>query len=285
MHRYVPTSIFTGLFILIVTLLCVVPAPATPLRLEYWVTDVGGGTFQYDFVLSLDNNDLSWKAGQGFNWIVFGDADMTSPLTDWLGNEADLPIGPFIVYGSSTGGHNGPTLIHVDTTGAADEGWVPAEVGDSLHWSGTSSANVPQGDLLFSNLAPVNLPDNRANFAVAQRVEAIGIAILPGDATNSINTKSRGKIPVAILSTQDFYAPSQVDPTSLTFGRTGYEQSRAFCPSSVDVNRDGLQDLICQFNTQDTGFRCGDAKGILRGKTTAGAAIAGSDSVTIVPCK
>jgi hypothetical protein len=103
--------------------------------------------------------------------------------------------------------------------------------------------------------------------------------------SNSINPKSNGKIPVAILSTKGFDAVSQVDPNSLTFGRTGDEKSLDFCSGAEDVNRDRLQDLVCHFYTQDAGFQCGDTKGILKGKTKDGTPIEGSDSVKIVPCK
>ncbi len=113
----------------------------------------------------------------------------------------------------------------------------------------------------------------------------VSIDIKPGGGPNSINPKSNGKIPVAILSTKEFNAPSQIDPNSLTFGHTGDEQSLAFCHGSEDVNRDGVQDLVCHFYTQDTGFKCGDTEGILKGKTTDGKPIEGSDSVKIVPCK
>ena len=83
----------------------------------------------------------------------------------------------------------------------------------------------------------------------------------------------------------DFDALSQIDQNSLTFGRSGDEDSLAFCHGAEDVNRDGLQDLVCHFYTQDTGFQCGDTKGILKGKTKGGTTIKGSHSVKIVPCK
>ncbi len=70
---------------------------ATPLRLEYSVEDLGTGLFQYEFSLILDNNDGSWFSGQGFNWIIFGDnlhPYSNSPLTNFVGNSTDLPVGP-----------------------------------------------------------------------------------------------------------------------------------------------------------------------------------------------
>jgi hypothetical protein len=111
----------------------------------------------------------------------------------------------------------------------------------------------------------------------------VEIDIKPGSFPNSINMKSKGKIPVAILSSPDFDAPGQVDPESPTFGRMGTEQSLAFCnPSPEDVNGDGLPDLVCHFHTQKTGFVEGDEVGILRGLTIDGHLFRGMDSVRIV---
>ena len=46
----------------------------------------------------------------------------------------------------------------------------------------------------------------------------VSIDIKPGGRRNSINSKSKGRIPVAILSSATFDAPSEVNVTSLTFG-------------------------------------------------------------------
>ena len=110
-----------------------------------------------------------------------------------------------------------------------------------------------------------------------------GIDIKPHSDPNSINTNSKGTIPVAILSTPDFDAPSEVDKSSLTFGITGDEDSLAKCTkSSEDVNGDGLQDVVCHFKTQDTGFEKGDTEGILKGTTLGGVPFEGRDAVRIV---
>ena len=116
-------------------------------------------------------------------------------------------------------------------------------------------------------------------------LEPITIDIKPGSDPNSINPKSKDKIPVAILSTAEFNAPEMVDWDTLTFGFEGTEDSLAFCNGAEDINGDGRMDLVCHFFTQKTGFQCFDTVGILRGKTMLGDPIEGSDSVSIVPCK
>ncbi len=110
------------------------------------------------------------------------------------------------------------------------------------------------------------------------------IDIKPGSRENTINRKSEGKIPVAILSTPDWSAPAKVkrDANSLTFGHDGTERSLAFCNEDAeDVNGDGLPDLVCHFSTQLAGFQAQDTFGYLNGRTDEGAFTA-KDSVRIV---
>ncbi len=112
----------------------------------------------------------------------------------------------------------------------------------------------------------------------------LSMDIQPGGNPNSINPKSKGKIPVAILSTQNFSAPDEVDRYSLTFGRSGDEESLAFCNSGgEDVNDDGYDDLICHFYTQKAEFKAGDTEGVLKGETFDATPMEGRDSVRIVP--
>ena len=114
-------------------------------------------------------------------------------------------------------------------------------------------------------------------------VMPVSIDIKPGSFPNSINPKSGGRIPVAVLSAAGFDAPLEVYVSSLTFGRTGTEQSLAFCNSRPeDVNGDGFVDLICHFDTRLTGFQSGDTEGTLNGRTVSGTPLTGTDSVRIV---
>jgi hypothetical protein len=110
----------------------------------------------------------------------------------------------------------------------------------------------------------------------------VAIDIKPRETPNSINPGSKGKIPVAILSSRTFNAVERIDSTSLTFGHMGDENSLAFCHTE-DVNVDGLSDLVCHFNTLSTGFIRGDTLGSLNGKTIDGILVGGTDSVSIVP--
>ena len=116
----------------------------------------------------------------------------------------------------------------------------------------------------------------------------VTIDIRPWSKRNPINyKKGHGILPVAIVSTDGFDAPNQVDQDSLTFGTTGNEKSLAFCNHKPkDRKRGGLKDeLVCYFYIEVAGFNCGDTEGILKGKTLDGIAIEGKDLVRIIHCK
>jgi hypothetical protein len=112
----------------------------------------------------------------------------------------------------------------------------------------------------------------------------VDIDIKPWSFPNSINMgREKGTIPVAILSTETFNAPDEVDRESLTFGRTGDESSLAKCPKdNEDANGDGLLDIVCHFYRKDVDFVFGDEVGILKGLTIDGKPFQGEDSVRIL---
>jgi len=108
----------------------------------------------------------------------------------------------------------------------------------------------------------------------------VTIDIKPGGFPNSINPKSRGVTPVAILTTATFNATT-VKPSTVRFGATGTEAAPAKS-ALEDVDRDGDIDMILHFSTQSIGIHCGDTAGILTGETFSGQAISGSDSIRTV---
>ena len=105
-----------------------------------------------------------------------------------------------------------------------------------------------------------SIPDSVTGPVLLQPILlTVPIDIKPGSDTNPINLKSKGKIPVAILSTTAFDATQELDENTITFGKAGAENSRAKCSKDTeDVNGDALLDLVCHFNTADTGFEEGD---------------------------
>jgi hypothetical protein len=74
-----------------------------------------------------------------------------------------------------------------------------------------------------------------------------------------------------------------LDQATLTFGRTGDEQSFIRCEKiAKDVNSDGFLDLTCRFKINNTGFQVGDSVGILRFLDINGVPYEGRDSIIII---
>lgn len=112
----------------------------------------------------------------------------------------------------------------------------------------------------------------------------ISIDIKPGGGKVApINPKSRGGIPVALLSSDDFNALT-VDFNSLTFGSTGDEPSLQRCgKGGEDVNGDGRLDLVCHFENQVAKFEATDLEGIVKGKGADGMRFEGRGLLKVIP--
>lgn len=123
--------------------------------------------------------------------------------------------------------------------------------------------------------------------SVPAGMQHVNISIKPGSGTSGapINPKSRGKIPVAILSSESFDAMT-VNRGSVTFGNTGNESSLSKCSKGgEDVNDDGLLDVVCHFNNQDTGFTKFSEEGVLKATLGNGTTIEGRGNLKVVPVK
>lgn len=116
-------------------------------------------------------------------------------------------------------------------------------------------------------------------------IDPIAIDIKPGnDELAPLNPKSKGVIPVALLSSGAFN-PFDVNEASLKFGRIGNEASFRRCnKEGADLNGDGRPDRICHFDNEKTGFRHGDTMGIVTG-TQGGKAFEGRGLLKVVPNK
>ena len=152
--------------------LAVSSAQADPTTLWYEVTDIGGGLYDYEFSLVLDNHDGTWTPGEKWINIIFADsAGFPMLLIDFVGDPGDLPIGPFDDYGWVIGAHYGYTLV------PRTRWWEPTAVGESLNWSGTSTVFVGPGDMLYS-IQPTMHGLPRVEFKPARYVPVPGAILL-----------------------------------------------------------------------------------------------------------
>ncbi|MFC1966870.1 hypothetical protein ACFLWI_08040, partial [Chloroflexota bacterium] len=114
------------------------------------------------------------------------------------------------------------------------------------------------------------------------------IDIKPGSDPNSINPKSNGVIPVAILTTStaagdsvDFDA-TQVDASTVEFGPSKATMAHN-AAHLEDVDGDGDIDMVLHFNTQEVGLSVDDTGATVTGQTLDGIKIEGTDTVRITP--
>jgi len=129
----------------------------------YDYVDIGGGEYEYTFHVELNDG---WKEGMGWGWYIFGDQQSApSPLTDFVGDPASLPVGPWTAYGTSGGGHNGPTFYYVL------DYWIPESRNETLDWKGTSTAALDPPAMLYSTLAGTVGGATPHNFTVAKKCD------------------------------------------------------------------------------------------------------------------
>jgi hypothetical protein len=129
-------------------------------------------------------------------------------------------------------------------------------------------------------------PDDTGSTPPSTDVQVVRIDVRPGSKSFvRLNPKWRDSIPVAILSSRSFDA-RKVDVSTLTFGRTGEEQSLRKCNKGyAHLNRDRRPDLVCHFDNQSAAFELGDEVGVLRGTTVDGTPIEGRAMLKVLPEK
>ena len=138
--------------------------------------------------------------------------------------------------------------------------------------------------LSFSSVGIVPTTSNL--FDVQITTLPVDIDIKPGSDPNSINTKSMGKVPVAILGS-DTFDVTDVDVTTLAFGPSGATPIHDLTDPVVyashleDVNNDGFTDLVSHYVQKETGLLSGDIEACITGQTTGGTPIEGCDSVKV----
>ena len=120
----------------------------------------------------------------------------------------------------------------------------------------------------------------------------VEIDIKPGSFPNSVNYKSKGVLPVAILTTDTFDATT-VDPETVIFDIFQINGSTPPNKCAIeDVDGDGDLDLICHFSIPDIEKKCQGivdgrvvhATGQILAETFDGLPIQGLDSIRWVQC-
>ena len=218
------------------------------------------------------------------NFQEVTDAGTTS-LTTSEGDEMP-PIGfklgdPATYYElETTASYNGSIEVCINYSGTyyEDEAGLKLFHYENDQWVDITSSLNTENNIICGNSSSLS------PFAILEPngVLEAKIDIKPHSRNNRIFLRRWGIIPVAVLSNNGFDAPNDVERSTITFGKTGDENSLVRCARHAkDVNRDGLKDLICYFRTIETGFEVGDTVGILKCETKDGNYFQGRDSVII----
>lgn len=117
------------------------------------------------------------------------------------------------------------------------------------------------------------------------RVRWIPTDVKPGSDPSSVNVSKEGIVPVAILSTPEFDALTEVVRSSVRFGATGFEPSLVGCGADAeDRNGDGFDDLVCRFTVALTGLTCSSTTAYTTGLLVDGTPFESQDPVNTVGC-
>ncbi len=235
----------------------------------------------------------------GGNTVVV--TDPASPIAAGLpvswGCSGD-PIGVFKVWSNLDPNFNVVATVTVDqnsdgvddpvvaTSCEVDGVWV-AFFTDFGDWQPLQNPRTCPFPPCNRSIEDESLMLNAVTSALGACVIRVAIDIKPGSFPNSINTKSMGVVPVAILGSLDFDV-QDVDVATLEFGPAGATPAHdlldpaTYADHLQDVNNDGFLDLVSHYRQKDTGLQVGDTEACLDGATLGGTPIHGCDSVNIV---
>lgn len=143
-----------------------------------------------------------------------------------------------------------------------------------------------QGTVAGDNFSPVmtddpDTPDASDPTCAAVFAGSLLIDIKPGSDPASINPKSRGVIPVAILGSAMFDV-NDVDRTTLTFGPADASPTHKALGHIEDVNDDGFMDLVTHYRTQESGIVQGDTEACVTGNELDGTSLGACDAIRTV---
>lgn len=276
--------------------------------ISLWLITCSVRASMTDMDVADPGETINVGTGAGMDW------DSLLYLTIKDGGEANLYIGGVIEYvsawpGSTLNIKGGDVANWIYATSNTEKQPEITVYGTNFAVNGaicdpppTTFTIVPGGVELTGNYGEVAYSLSffgstgiKVKLAVPGDLE-VAIDIKPGSDTNIINLKSKGVVPVAILTTGSFDA-HEVDAGTVEFADAMPVQW-AF----EDVDGDGDEDMIIHFKTQDLNLvstqelntlsaQASDAeasavkKAMLTGRTTNNYRLSGSDTVRITAGK
>jgi hypothetical protein len=189
-----------------------------------------------------------------------------------------------VVVGRSDSASGDEAFIWDSTNGMRALAQVLTDLGiDLTGWTVTEATGASGDGLTIVGYGTNPSGDNEAWIAVLPASTiAVEIDIKPGNDLNPINPKSRGVIPVAILSS-DTFDVADVDATTLAFGPNGAGMAHQGGPHLMDANNDGVDDLLAHFLTKDSGIAFGDEEACVTGELFDATPFEGCDTIATEP--
>jgi uncharacterized delta-60 repeat protein len=254
-----------------------------------------GTAFDEDFTIARYNSDGNLDPG-------FGSGGLAGATFTGLGGEfaADVAIqqnGKIVAVGRAAAFVGSDilfrfALVRLTADGSLDSsfgsgGKLTTDFGAESEAGASAVLIQPDGRIVAGGDSSQGATSE--DFALARylgdaAVTEVAVDIKPGSATNTINLRSHGLVPVAILTTGSFDATT-VDPGSVCFGDAG-DPAQRDCSEAhgtghiEDVNGDGRADLLLHFEVDQTGIDAGDTSACLTGETFGGDNVEGCDSIT-----
>lgn len=141
---------------------------------------------------------------------------------------------------------------------------------------------IPESDAFYSVAYDEATAGQEVEISELVKKIQVQIDIEPFVKNNIVIPVNWLPVPVAILASSTFDL-AEIDRASLTFGKTGGEESLIGCASKLlDVNRDKVKDLVCYFLGSKTNLETSDTEAILDGKSEDGLIFEGKDKVNVL---
>ncbi|PIT97339.1 hypothetical protein COT77_01985, partial [Candidatus Berkelbacteria bacterium CG10_big_fil_rev_8_21_14_0_10_41_12] len=145
--------------------------------------------------------------------------------------------------------------------------------------TGESKDIAKEGETTTDNIQEFTLGYSAETVEEVEFHKIVDIDIKPGSDPNTINLKSKGVTPVAIL-TDEFFDAKDIVLNSIILAGASPTKGKL-----EDVDNDGDLDLILHFETQSLQLISGDTEATLTGELKDGTLIEGTDFIRIISTK